>query len=76
LAHFTPEKAPETRRAYRPDFKAFTAYCAAHGQPWLPAAPAIVAAFVSRDAGRGISASTITRRIADCRCHLRRSATY
>jgi len=61
------DKAAETRRAYNSDFAAFTAYCLAHGQPPLPAAPAIVAAFVSSEARRGISASTIARRVAAIR---------
>jgi site-specific recombinase XerD len=61
------DKAAETQRAYRSDFAAFTAYCLAHGQPSLPATPAIVAAFVSSEARRGISASTIARRIASIR---------
>ena len=61
------DKAAETRRAYRSDFAAFTAYCLAHNQPSLPAAPALVAAFVSSEARRGISASTIARRVASIR---------
>lgn len=61
------DKAAETRRAYRSDFATFTAYCLAHGEPSLPAAPAIVAAFVSSEAMRGISASIIARRVATIR---------
>ena len=61
------DKADETRRAYRSDFAAFNRYCTAHGQPFLPATPAMVAAFVSSEADRGISPSTITRRVAAIR---------
>jgi site-specific recombinase XerD len=61
------DKAAGTKRAYRSDFEIFKAYCLSHGQPSLPAGPAITAAFVSSEAQRGISASTISRRIASIR---------
>lgn len=61
------DKAAETRRAYQSDFKAFTAYCLRAGQSSLPATPAVVAAFVASEAQRGISASSIARRIASIR---------
>ena len=65
-AHGYPaaDKAADTRRAYRSDLASFQANGPAHGQPLLPTAPAIVAAFVSSEARRSVSASTIARRIA------------
>lgn len=63
----TADKAAETRRAYRSDFAAFKAFCLAHNEPSLPATPDVVAAFVTIEAQRGISASTIARRVASIR---------
>ena len=61
------DKADATRRAYRSDWAAFEAYCRRQGQACLPATPAIVAAFVSSEARRGLSASSISRRVASIR---------
>jgi integrase len=61
------DKADATRRSYRATFDAFAAYCRAHDEPSLPAAPAIVAAFLSAEAGRGLSASSIATRVAGIR---------
>jgi site-specific recombinase XerD len=58
------EKAPNTRKAYQSDFKAFQAWCAGRGVPALPAAAEIVAAYLSAEADRGMKASTIGRRLA------------
>jgi site-specific recombinase XerD len=63
----TAEKAANTRRAYRTDLAVFQGWCAAHGVAALPAAPEIVAAFLSDEADRGIRASTIGRRVAAIR---------
>jgi site-specific recombinase XerD len=67
-AHFAKaEKAPSTRKAYRGDFAAFQAWCAAGDVPALPAAAETVAAFLSAEADRGVKASTIGRRLAAIR---------
>ena len=57
-------KAGATVRAYKSDAAAFTAWCASHGIPSLPAAPASVAAFLSHEAKAGLASSTIARRLA------------
>jgi len=61
------DKSEATRRAYRSDWTAFEAYCRLHGQAPLPATPGLVAAFVSGEARRGLSASSIARRVAAIR---------
>ena len=61
------DKSDATRRAYRSDWTAFEAYCRLHGQAPLPATPGLVAAFVSGEARRGLSASSIARRVAAIR---------
>jgi site-specific recombinase XerD len=61
------EKAAATRRAYRSDFAIFAAWCHARGTEPLPAAPAIVAAFIAAEANAGAKASTINRRAAAIR---------
>jgi site-specific recombinase XerD len=53
-----------TRKAYASDFRIFSAWCAAHSVPALPAAPGTVATFLASQANAGIAASTLTRRIA------------
>jgi site-specific recombinase XerD len=66
--HFAKaDKAPSTRKAYRGDFAAFQAWCAAGGVPALPAAVETVAAFLSAEADRGMKASSIARRLAAIR---------
>jgi hypothetical protein len=59
--------AASTRRAYRSDWRLFTAWCTARGAEPLPATPAIVAAFLAAEAHRGTKAATITRRAAAIR---------
>ena len=61
------ENAANTRRAYRSDIAAFQAWCAGRGVAALPAAPEVVAAFLSAEADRGVKASTIGRRVAAIR---------
>jgi site-specific recombinase XerD len=68
-------QAGSTRRAYASDFAIFRAWCADHGAVALPALPEIVAAFLSDEAHRGVSASTIGRRCAAI-CHSHRMAGH
>ena len=58
------EKSPATRRAYRSDFAAFTAWCAGRTLDPIPAAPETVAAFIADQANAGLRASTLGRRVA------------
>ena len=58
------EKSAATRRAYRSDFGIFTAWCEERGFPPLPAAPAVVAAFLADQAEAGVRPSTLSRRVA------------
>jgi site-specific recombinase XerD len=58
------EKAASTRRAYRADFSAFVAWCAARGLSSLPASPQVVAWHISAIACEGLSVSSIGRRLA------------
>jgi site-specific recombinase XerD len=55
-------KAPSTLRAYRSDWQAFTAWCAARSLPVLPAAPETVALYVADLAGVK-AVATIQRRL-------------
>jgi site-specific recombinase XerD len=66
-AFATKSKADETVRAYRHDFEAFAAYCAAHDHPSMPAPPAAVAEFLASEQARGCKAATLTRRVAAIR---------
>ena len=61
------EKAPATRRAYRSDFQIFEAWCTERGLSALPATAEAVAAFLASECDRGMSASTIGRRVAAIR---------
>jgi site-specific recombinase XerD len=61
-------EAPATRRAYRSDWRLFTAWCHARGLEPLPAASDTVAAFLASEASAGAKASTISRRAAAVRC--------
>ncbi len=61
------EKAESTRAAYSSDWKIFQAYCRARGVPSLPAAPEVVAGFLSAEATTGRKTSTIGRRCASIR---------
>ncbi|MGI4793468.1 MAG: tyrosine-type recombinase/integrase [Janthinobacterium lividum] len=58
------EKSPATRRAYRSDFAAFTAWCAGRALAPIPAAPETVAAFIADQANAGFRSSTLGRRVA------------
>ena len=53
-----------TRRAYRSDFRIFSAWCLEHNVTDIPASPEAVALFLSEQASQGISPSTLTRRTA------------
>ena len=57
-----------TRKAYASDFKIFSAWCAAHTVPSLPAAPETVALFLADQAQTGVAASTLNRRLAALKC--------
>jgi site-specific recombinase XerD len=67
LKYARAEKAPATRRAYRSDFAAFQSWCQGKGLAGLPAEPEAVAAFLAAEAGRGIKAATIGRRVGAIR---------
>ncbi|TKV57042.1 integrase [Nakamurella flava] len=60
-----PASAPATLAAYRADWTRFTRWCVEHGRPALPAAPAVVAEYltaVGRPAGsRACAPSTLVR---------------
>jgi hypothetical protein len=58
----TPAPAPETRRAYRSDWRAFETWCHAQGHRALPATPASVLGFLT--AVPGLSGGTLARRAA------------
>ena len=58
------EKADATRRAYRADFRHFTAWCEAVGAIAVPATPATVAAYLAALADLGLKVATISRRAA------------
>src|SRR4051812_38939161 len=60
-------KSAATIRAYRSDWRVFTAWCAARGLATMPAAPESVAAFLATEATRGTKASTLSRRVAAIR---------
>ena len=53
-----------TRKAYKSDFKIFSAWCSLHDVIAVPASAEAVALFLSDQANRGIAASTLTRRTA------------
>jgi hypothetical protein len=58
----TPPAAPETRRAYRSDWRAFEIWCHTQGHRALPATPASVLGFLT--AVPGLSGGTLARRAA------------
>jgi integrase len=58
------EKAASTRKAYRHDFTAFSAWCRERGLCPLPADPRIVAWHISAIASAGLAVSSIGRRLA------------
>ena len=53
-----------TKRAYRGDWEAFTAWCQLTGRMPLPAEPEALADFVATMAVEGYKASTINRRVS------------
>src|SRR5271170_731972 len=61
------EKCAATRRAYRSDFAAFTAWCRARAAGPIPASPETVTAFLAAQATAGARASTISRKAAAIR---------
>jgi site-specific recombinase XerD len=64
LSFAEAEKSEGTRRAYRSDFRIFTAWCRERGLEQMPATPATVARFLSGQATGGLKASTIGGRAA------------
>jgi site-specific recombinase XerC len=52
-------KAPNTRRAYRTQWKTFAAWCARYGQESLPAAPATLALFLTDRARGGLKVASL-----------------
>lgn len=58
------EHADTTRRAYRSDWRVFTAWCVARGLEPLPATSETVVRFLLAEAEAGFKASTINRRAA------------
>lgn len=54
--------APSSLRAYRADWRTFSEWCAAKGQPSLPAAPETVAVFLASEVEAGRKVQTIERR--------------
>ena len=53
--------APRTAKQYEADWVAFRAWCGQHGAPYLPAPPAVVAAYLAeRSATRGRSGLRLT----------------
>lgn len=61
------QHAPATRRAYVSDFKVFAAWCEERGINPMPAAPEVVATFLSSQATAGVKTSTLSRRVAAIR---------
>lgn len=56
-------RAPATWRAYAADWRAFTAWAAAHGHTALPAAPDTVGAYIAAHTGR-LKPMTLARRVS------------
>lgn len=56
-------KAENTRRAYRADWEAFSAWCAAHQRTAMPATGETVALFLAAEAEQ-VKVSTLTRRLS------------
>src|ERR1039457_1579753 len=57
-------KTSSSRRAYTADVRDFEAYCQAHGEVAVPAAPATIGRYVADLLHRGYGPSTILRRRA------------
>jgi site-specific recombinase XerD len=60
-------RAEATRRAYRSDWRIFTAWAEPRGVQALPASPDAVCAFLAAQAEAGAKASTLGRRLASIR---------
>ena len=54
--------SPITLRGYRNDLVQFQTWCRDHGQPWLPASPTAIAAFVD-DQAKSMTIATVKRRV-------------
>jgi site-specific recombinase XerD len=63
-AYARAARSANTQRAYMADWLIFTAWCAERGECPLPTDPEVVRRFVSWEADRGRSPSTIERRVA------------
>ena len=59
--------SPATLKAYNSDFNIFCQWCEKQNMTRLPAQPLIVANFLASEADRGISGSTLNRRLAAIR---------
>jgi site-specific recombinase XerD len=57
-------KSAATRRAYRSDARDFIAWCVGQGVAPVPAEPRTVCRYVTALVGRGLSVSTVDRRVA------------
>lgn len=66
LGALTGAYSDNTLRAYRSDFRVFTAWCSGAGLSALPAAPETVAGFLTSGSSR-IAVETLRRRIAAIR---------
>ena len=66
-AYLEAAAASNTRKAYKSDWKDFSAWCERAGKAALPAEPIDVATYLAQLADRGIKATTIQRRIASIR---------
>ena len=64
-----PTFAANTRRGYEADLDDFEAYCVEHRVPALPAAPAVIAAYLAVRADRTpvLALATLARRLAAIR---------
>ena len=60
-------RSDATWRAYKSDWRQFEGWCADVGLPCLPAEPETVAMFVASQADRGLTPTTINRRLAAMR---------
>lgn len=63
-AYVAASKAERTRKAYRSDWAAFEAWCAAQGLPSLPASPDTLALYLAARADAGAKVSSIARALA------------
>lgn len=61
---FQQTTAANTRKAYHNDWRAFAAWCDEHGLQALPAAPEVVACYLTACAMRGLKMTTIRRHLA------------